>query len=179
MSASALYASSTNGKLLPATKGPGGAPSGKNVFFWSASGRAALIGSRLKPERHTETREVLAAKIDSRPSGREGGRERQRAASEKEGAGRGENVRKRECQGAREGERARGREGERARPGGRKGLRERGWESEGERAGSRATGAWQSAPACDGRRGQDGTSLQYHCLIVMSSQCGCFGFIDP
>ena len=49
-------------------KGPGGAPSGKNVFFVSASDRTALVGSRLKPEQHTETREVLAAKIDSPPT---------------------------------------------------------------------------------------------------------------
>jgi hypothetical protein len=52
--------------LQPQEEKGRGAPSGKNVFFWSASGRTALIGSRLKPERHTETREVLAAKIDSR-----------------------------------------------------------------------------------------------------------------
>ena len=51
--------------LQPQEEKGRGAPSGKNVFFWSASGRTALIGSRLKPEQHTETREVLAAKIDS------------------------------------------------------------------------------------------------------------------
>ena len=54
--------------LQPQEEKGRGAPSGKNVFFWSASGRTALIGSRLKPERHTETREVLAAKIDSPPT---------------------------------------------------------------------------------------------------------------